>query len=389
VVTRVFWARVIPARRVPPALGMSRFSERWGNKETPSQEVVTRAITIPQSLRRVSRPRRDLVLITAIAFTILGFLAHVLYVSLSFDISNRFRKTAEASVDDVTRDSLDGDDDSILASPGGDDQDSMARKDWTTFFKHDASNATRYCMRTARYERFCKYSPLCISSGQIVYIEGDISCDSLQLRGEKTAMGESDCLEIEKKTFGDSGLVDDPVPQPRHWLKEQENSGGIRWVENMTVVLAFPRSDANIAHYSPRILFLWALMHHAEGFGMEPIQNALLLGSDDMMKRLLSASSWHREVLRAVVSPWSVPDRVLDSVDSYERTERVHYLRNDRSLSSRGTTCFRGAVLIGYLKNRFFLPSVEVPGLSKYPENQVRFVPEVPTGCRNFSLAAH
>mmetsp|Transcript_34646 Transcript_34646/g.136544 ORF Transcript_34646/g.136544 Transcript_34646/m.136544 type:complete len:182 (-) Transcript_34646:5977-6522(-) len=168
---------------------MSRFSERWGNKETPSQEVVTRAITIPQSLRRVSRPRRDLVLITAIAFTILGFLAHVLYVSLSFDISNRFRKTAEASVDDVTRDSLDGDDDSILASPGGDDQDSMARKDWTTFFKHDASNATRYCMRTARYERFCKYSPLCISSGQIVYIEGDISCDSLQLRGEKNCDG--------------------------------------------------------------------------------------------------------------------------------------------------------------------------------------------------------
>uniref|UniRef100_A0A7S0G2X8 Uncharacterized protein n=1 Tax=Rhodosorus marinus TaxID=101924 RepID=A0A7S0G2X8_9RHOD len=77
-------------------------------------------------------------------------------------------------------------------------------------------------------------------------------------------MPANDCLEIEKQTFGDSGLREDPVPQPRSWLKEQEESGGIRWVENMTAVLAFPRSDLNIAHYSPRILFLWALMHHAQ-----------------------------------------------------------------------------------------------------------------------------
>ncbi|KAJ8907753.1 hypothetical protein NDN08_007859 [Rhodosorus marinus] len=334
--------------------------------ETPEREVVTRAISIPLSLRRSSRPRRDLMLTTAIAFIMLGFLAHVLYVS---DIGNRFRTTTGTSIDDVIQDGLDGVDE-IISTSNGDDQDSMAQKDWTTFFAQDAFNATRYCMKTGRYERFCKYSPLCINRGQIVYIEGDISCDSFQLRGEKTAMGENDCLEIEKKTFGESGLTGDPVPQPRSWLKEQEESGGIRWVENMTALLAFPKSDSNIAQYSPRILFLWTLMRHAEGFGVEPIQNALLLASDHIMNQLLSRSSWHREALRAVVNPWSVPDRVLDSLDRYEGTERVQYLRNDRSMSSGGTTCFRGAILLGYLKNRVFLPSIEVPGLSKYPEDE-------------------
>jgi len=87
--------------------------------------------------------------------------------------------------------------------------------------------------------------------------------------------------------------------------------------------------------------------YEISGFGVEPIQNAVLLTSDRVMNQLLSRSSWHREMLRGVVNPWSVPDRVLESVDRYERTERVHYLRNDRSLSSGGTTCFRSAIVLG------------------------------------------
>uniref|UniRef100_A0A7S0G3M2 Transmembrane protein n=1 Tax=Rhodosorus marinus TaxID=101924 RepID=A0A7S0G3M2_9RHOD len=95
--------------------------------EAPIREVVTRAITIPRSLRRTSRLRRDLMLITAIASTLLGFLAHVLYVSLSFDIGNRVRKTAGTRNDDVIRDGLDGVDERISTS-GRDDQNSVAQR---------------------------------------------------------------------------------------------------------------------------------------------------------------------------------------------------------------------------------------------------------------------
>lgn len=225
-------------------------------------------------------------------------------------------------------------------------------------------------------DHIISFSPLCLETDPhhpyqyrtLFHNDSTVACSTLH---------ETDCS---KSYFLSRVLPDLHIPPSTSSetitsLSSSSSSSAV-WVDGLTVLQAWRFSGANVAHFSDEVLHLHHVLQHISLYAPHSLANITDNGNSRVIalpaEKLIPQFSdparrqrFHQALLAATVHPREITNAPsLYSAATMPLGSVAVVTGNDTDESSPRFTCFRRAIVPGYMKGRFFMSDFEYPSTS-------------------------